>query len=273
MKSSQRYTTLLATASLLIAVPAFAQNSRPTTNTPANATKEAVGTVTRVTKDSVKQRFTAKDLIGAAVYDTAGEKIGDISDIDLQGTVPGTLASAYNMDQMADRADRNAQSTTPSTATDAASRLADRVDSALKHATVFLSIGGMLGIGDDLVSVPVSQLNYNSASDRFEVAMAKADIVALAENKADETYASDSSTPAATRAGKQSFADEATRVKSALAADPQTSAFAQKVTVMAAGDSLEIRGIVDNKEQQKRIVDAARRATSLDIDDKIEVRD
>jgi osmotically-inducible protein OsmY len=273
MKPSQRYAALLATASLIVAVPAFGQNSRPNTDTAAGAMKDAAGAVSRVTKDSVKHRFTAKDLIGAAVYDTAGEKIGDISDIDLSGAVPGTLASAFNMDQVADRADRDAQTTTPSTAAGSSSRLAAGADSALKHATVFLSIGGMLGIGDDLVSVPVSKLNYNSASDRFELAMAKADVVALAEAKDQQTYATDSSTPAATRAGKQSFADEATRVKSALAADPQTSAFAQKVTVMAAGESLEIRGIVDNKEQQKRIVDAARRATSLDIDDKIEVRD
>ena len=88
-----------------------------------------------------------------------------------------------------------------------------------------------------LENVPASQLNYNSAADRFELPMAKADVVALAEGERRAGYAADSTTPAATRAGKQSFADEATRVQNALASDPQTSAFAQKVTVTTAGDS------------------------------------
>jgi osmotically-inducible protein OsmY len=272
MKSSQRYLTLLATTSLVLAGPMGAQSNRPSTS--ADKHKDANADISRVTKDSVKHRFTAKDLIGAAVYDPAGEKIGDVADIDLQGAVPGTLADAYNMAEMDGRTTAtDTASSDASRASGALSRAVSDAKARLGQATVFLSVGGLLGIGDDLVSIPVSELNYNAASDRFELARAKADIVALAENKGSDTYASDSSMPAATRAGKQSFADEATRVKNALASDPQTSAFASKVTVTATDDALELRGMVDNKEQQKRLVEAARRATSLDIEDNIEVRD
>lgn len=141
----------------------------------------------------------------------------------------------------------------------------------MSHATIYLSVGGLWGVGDDLVSVPASQLTYNVTEKRFELPANKADIVALAEQKSSD-YASGTAPMSRTSAGKQSFSDEATRVQNALEHDPMTSAFAQKVFVITNGETLEIHGSVDNKEQQKKILDTARRSTSLKIEDKIDVR-
>jgi hypothetical protein len=263
MKTPQRYITLIASASLLLVGTTAAQSDRP-----AKATGE-MGAISRVSKESVKSRLTAKDLIGAAVYDRAGEKIGDIADIDLQSSVPSELATSFNADQRPDR------TTTSTDLPNAPTRTAmSAINAAMGHATILVSVGGLFGVGDDLVSVPASKLNYNAGQDRFELAMNKADVVALAEGTDRAGYAADTDAdriPAT--AAKQSFADEASRVQNALSSDPVTSPFAHKVTVTSDGKTLALRGTVDNREQKKRIIDAARRATSLDVDDKIEVQD
>lgn len=261
MKPSQIYATLLA-ASLVFAASVQAQSN------PSDSTSTAA--IARVAKDAVKDRFTAKDLIGAGLYDRTGEKIGDIADIDLQAAVPGPLATSFNADHAADRSIPAAGQSEGATRAPRSTTMTG-ADTSLAHATVFVSVGGLFGMGDDLVSVPVAQLSYNAEDDRFEISAAKADVVALAEGKDHAGYAAGSSTPD-TAAGKQSFSEEATRVQNALKSDPSTSAFASSVTVVTDGESLSVHGIVDTKEQEKLILEAARRATSLDIEDKIDVR-
>ncbi len=265
MKSSQSYIVLLATATLVLAGTATAQGNLPATG-PVNPTGSVA---TRVTKDSVKNRFTAKDLIGAAVYDRTGDKIGEIADIDLQGAVPGALARSFNADQGNDRAPTTAMPATVGTDASGANP-GSKADSTMGHATVLLSVGGLWGVGDDLVSLPMSAFSYNSDKDRFELSASKGEIVALAEGKAHGGYSADAPIASGTRAGKQSFADEAKRVKEALMADPMTSPFAAGVTITTDGENLVIHGLVDNKEQKQRILDTARRATPLKVEDEID---
>lgn len=277
----------------------------------------SIGSMKRVAKDSVENRFTAKDLIGAAVYDPAGERIGDIADIDLRGAVPSSLSMAFShakagksYDSMADKshgkpatssgmastgtpatssgtgsmsdssARPGASSSTSTTgsrsASDAlgdSSRTYAGMDSSLHGATVFISVGGLWGIGDDLVSAPLSMLNYNTSEERFELASTKAQVVALAEGDSDiASYADTSLNQSSTAAGKQAFGDEATRVRSALRADPQVAAFANNIHVTSKGDSLEISGTVSSEQQKKLVLDCARRATSMEIEDELDVK-
>lgn len=96
MKPSQLYISILAVTSIALAGTIQAQSSTSKDRTPGAATSATAAGISRISSDSLKIRLTAKDLIGAAVYDLAGEKIGDIADIDLEGTVPATLASSYN---------------------------------------------------------------------------------------------------------------------------------------------------------------------------------
>jgi hypothetical protein len=147
--------------------------------------------------------------------------------------------------------------------------------SSSQELRAFISVGGLWGIGDDLVSVPVSELSFNSAEDRFELSASKADVVALAEQKNEDIdYASDSTMPAgSTAAGKQTFGDEASKVQDAIANNPETAPFAYKVSVTTDGEEVQLRGTVDSEEQHEQILEAARGATTNDIDDQIEVRE
>jgi osmotically-inducible protein OsmY len=262
----------------------------------------------RVAKDSVENRFTAKDLIGAAVYDPAGERIGDIADIDLRGAVPSSLSMAFSHDKadksyakpatgtgmastgtpatssgtgsMSDSSARPGASSATSatgsrTASDAlgdSSRTYAGMDSPLQGATVFISVGGLWGIGDDLVSAPLSMLNYNTSEDRFELASTKAQVVSLAEGESEIAGYAGTSASSSTAAAKQAFGDEASRVRSALRADPQVAAFANSIQVTSKGDSLEISGTVSSEQQKQKVLDCARRATSMEIEDELDVK-
>lgn len=97
--------------------------------------------------------LTAKDLLGAAIYDINGKSIGEVRDLVLGGDV-GTKAEAGAM----------AGSTTAGTAAGAAMNDApgavtspsDADKGQLTHAV--LDVGGFLGLGQHRVAVPVSDL-------------------------------------------------------------------------------------------------------------------
>jgi osmotically-inducible protein OsmY len=273
MKSSHLYITMLATVPF-----AFLGTVQAQSNSPSSSAMPAASTtgISRVAKEEVKSRFTAKDLIGAAVYDTAGDRIGEIADIDLKGALPATLASSFAAGHAADDASRR-NTMSGAKSDDAASRPARSTNPAagageMSPSTIYVSVGGLLGIGDDFVSVPASQLSYNATEKRFELSATKADVVALAEQKENTNAYSAGSSPSKTSAAKQAFADEATRVQNALETDPQTSAFAFKVSVTTDGQYIELHGMIDSKEQHDKILATARRATALEVKDKIDLR-
>lgn len=364
MKSSKPYVSVIAAASLALTAMVQAQSDSPSprsnrTGAANDMTSPGASTsnsgsamsqdkahgsaalagstsgIARVTKDEVKSRLTAKDLIGAAVYDSAGERIGDIADIDLRGTLPSALASSFASgnamssdtmgasgsqqsagsvgDQSASGSlqSTGSQSTATGNATGSGSTMqrssgaqspgssgsqrsyaqssgttgsssAWESTASAGQATIYVSVGGLWGIGDDLVGVSASQLSYNSSNQRFELSASKADVVALAEQHAgsgslastSRTGSSDNAmrSGSSTTAGKQSFNDEAARLQNALATDPAISSFASAVSVMANGEDLELHGTVENKDQQKQILEAARRATSRNVKDKLNVR-
>lgn len=269
-----------------------------------------MGGIARVSEEEVKQQFTAKDLIGAEVYDRAGEKIGDISDVAFAGDFAPGLAGAYTMsrasqsDSMSDARSTGTPGRTPQTTapsgTAAGSSLpsssagtppptarspgsptsssapSSGLASLSMEPRVYISVGGLWGIGDDLVSVSASQLSFDSAKDRFVLAANKAEVVALAENDQQSGYAAGSAArPGAgsTAAGKQQFSDEAAKVQNALQSGAATRSFAHKVTVTSDGEDVELRGTVSSEEQHQQILQAARQATSSRIDDKIEVNE
>ncbi len=288
MKPYQRYTSLLAAATIALTGSLQAQNSSSSSSSSQSSSMQSstMDQISRVTKSSVKDQFTAKDLIGAEVYDPAGEKIGDITDIALQGALPEQLASSFNATENESSKDStssyNSGNETPAASSSSSSSsmgAGHMSDSHMNMAsnenqnqtTVFISVGGLWGIGDDYVSVPASQLSYNSAEKRFELSASKADVVALAEQKSSAGYAAGTSS-SSTTAGKQSFSDAATQIQNALESNPETSSFAYKVSVTTNGDEIELHGTVDNEQQHQKILDAARKATSKDVEDKLDVR-
>lgn len=55
-----------------------------------------------------------------------------------------------------------------------------------QELTLFVRVGGALGMGGDTVAIPASALDYDSEEDRFTVAKSSAEIAAIAEGKDDE---------------------------------------------------------------------------------------
>ncbi|MGH8021114.1 MAG: PRC-barrel domain-containing protein [Opitutaceae bacterium] len=176
----------------------------------------------RVSRDALENQTTAKDVIGQAVYSSDGEKLGDISDLtvssDFQAarmaqtasraerdydstsgsaTAPGSLGStsdrsttAANTPSSSSRTrSSTSSSSSSSTSADSLGRAADDAWSSAKamvgmdepHAII--SVGGVMGVGDNLVAVPVSALEFDSTEDRYTLSVTKSEFVAIAEQK------------------------------------------------------------------------------------------
>lgn len=176
------------------------------------------GSLQRVTKDSLEQQLTAKSLIGKDVHDSSGEKIGEVEDIVLDSSQLPQLASAFmNRDSDATRASGSATraGTTGSTGArstdtyaagaagdgasatgarrDASSTLSDmssQARSAISGAmsggpAAIVSAGGLMGIGQDLIRVPLSQLRYDANEDRVTLNVSRDQISSITNPDAD----------------------------------------------------------------------------------------
>lgn len=211
-------TTTLLVAGIALGAPAFLAAQASSTTTPPTAetgrdmnkdkknkdkadkdryhgTSANTADFQRVSKDAIDNQVTAKDVIGQAVYGSDGEKLGDISDL----TVSSEFQAA-RMAQAATRADRDTLGAdrTPGTGTGAtadtgigaAEREAGDAWSAAKSMVgmeephAIISVGGVLGVGDDLVAVPLSALEYDSAEERYTLNVQKSEFVSIAERDA-----------------------------------------------------------------------------------------
>lgn len=142
----------------------------------------------------VDRQFTAKQLIGKDVYDNRGKKIGEVKDVILDSTGAQQLASALTS-RVATRAPESSSTasgagTTGSTGSAASTRSSDTADSGMSGATgsgsaiarssglasfpgtttgpaAIVSFGGFMGVGNNLLQVPLSQLRYDAGRDHL----------------------------------------------------------------------------------------------------------
>ena len=175
----------------------------------------------RVTKDSLEHQLTAKGLIGKNVHDSSGEKIGEVEDIVLDASQLSQLASAF-MDRDSDRSSATRSTGAASTAGaarstgagasgtyaagaagDGASATAGRTGSASARSDLgaaassmisgamssgpaaIVSAGGVLGLGQDLIRVPLSQLSYDANEDRVTLNVSRDQISSITNPDAD----------------------------------------------------------------------------------------
>jgi|GEM_PF-3381455 PRC-barrel domain. len=166
----------------------------------------------RVTRDSLDQQLTAKALIGKNVHDSAGEKIGEVQDIVLDSSRLPELASAFvNRENNRNTASAGATgargtdtyaagaagdgASTSATRTSRDSQLSDlgnqarsMVQGAISSGpAAIVSSGGVMGIGGDLIRVPLSQLRYDAAEDRVTLDVSREQISRITETDASDT--------------------------------------------------------------------------------------
>lgn len=133
----------------------------------------AAAPVRHTTEAALHQQVTAKDLIGRDVYDRQNDHVGEIVDIALGGVVPEELKNALA------KSDRDDHSAAGAAARDDTGRQAKATDrarderpaeervQAFATSTVFISVGGVLGMGSDLLRAPLSALGYDRRHDRI----------------------------------------------------------------------------------------------------------
>ncbi len=194
-----------------------------TSTTHASASGTAgISSLRRVTKDSLDEQLTAKALIGKDVHDSAGEKIGEVEDIVLDASGVPELASAF-MNREADRDDRSMSRPVDTTApaptgsasargvdsyaagaagdgasvtarpdtdtgrVDIGSRLGSAVAGAMSGGSAaIISAGGLMGLGQDLIRVPLSQLRYNAEEDHVTLDVSRDQISRITDSDAED---------------------------------------------------------------------------------------
>ncbi len=159
------------------------------------ATSGAAAGIRRVSKDSIEDRKTAKHLIGKAVHGSDGKKLGDITDLMLGDAMGVGYAGRGHTE-----ADRTAANPTLADGRGTATSSAGTSGSTSSGARgtsqpsqpggqeghsgawsagkemyagskggiqAIISVGGVLGVGDNLVAVPFSDLVYDSGAERY----------------------------------------------------------------------------------------------------------
>lgn len=185
-----------------------------------SSTGSSHGDIRRVTQDSLDRQLTAKGLIGKDVYDSQGEKIGEVEDVVLDTSRAPQLATAFSSRQAdgsslssgasasgstagvtgssvpgstyaGTTSDRPATSTNGSPSSDslrsatselasAADRLGSAMQSSMEGAAAIISSGGLFS-RNELVRVPLSQLNYDARNDRITLAVSRSEFSSLSE--------------------------------------------------------------------------------------------
>lgn len=204
-----------------------------------SSSSSALHGISRVDQNSIKQQFTATDLIGQEVYDNSGKKVGEVKDLVLGSAAASHLAMAFANRGGADDATssssslRSGRSTSGATGgsaggtygstsgagstgsatgasgtgstsriagTDRASSTRDATGSAgsstlgsemssafnsmsgmASEPAAIVSLGGFMGMGDSLVRVPLSQLNYDSSNERLTIAVSESELSSLTD--------------------------------------------------------------------------------------------
>ncbi len=178
--------------------------------------------VGRTTEQQVDQQLTAKDLLGKDIYDSAGEEIGPVVDVILAGKASPSLKTALSDNDR--EASANYDSTNaidpetgsatyaaadPNTANDigdnedefgdevseTARDLQNRMAGMMANndeACAVVSYGGLMGIGNDLLIVPISALNYDRNSDQVTLNVNETELDAMIKAGASNTTASTS---------------------------------------------------------------------------------
>jgi hypothetical protein len=153
--SSSNLTRLLAASALMLPLAAFGQNQphqraqaqqydqMPQNHLQRDAALGAEHNIQRVEQDQIQQRFTARDVLGKQVVNHDGDRLGTVNDFALGQDLTNRFGASEQQFEG-----------------QAAGLQADDI-------RLYLSIGGVLGMGANYVEVPADSLVYDRDNDRF----------------------------------------------------------------------------------------------------------
>jgi hypothetical protein len=170
-------------------------------NMDSGYTGNSTADIRRVSEDRLDSRLTAKSLIGQKVVDQSGKEIGRVKDIGLSGVLPQDLqkSSADNRSGMGSSSSGSGSDLSSSSgsmsATGSSSGMGSGMTSAglssSRNVPVYVSVGGFLGAGSELVSIPANKLSRDG--DNLKVQMSESQIKSLTSNDSNSRSGSSSS--------------------------------------------------------------------------------
>jgi hypothetical protein len=163
----------------------------------------STSSIRAVLDDELENRLTAENVIGKDVVDVRGDKIGSVKDISLGSALDGVVGKEA---RATDRRSDSTLATTPGASTTNTGTMAgstmgrsstsssssdldrarDSFGSAIAgmndQVEVFVSVGGVMGVGSSLVSIPFSQLEWNAEEEHFRLDVSQEEIRAITDN-------------------------------------------------------------------------------------------
>lgn len=230
------------------------------------------GTVTRVSKDHLEQITTAKSLFACSIYTATGEKIGEIIDIGL-----GEKLRSMELNQATSRTDD--ESSTIDENEPGNIRAAEEYQNPSPY--VFVSVGGLMGLGNDIIRVPLSSLSPSETEKDHLIleGYSKDRVTAIAEQEPVAFSVNDYrynpyhfyGNTRAKRVWTDSF--DTTAVREALIAEDGLGADdADRIIVGRDGENVILTGSVDTQLQKKKAGEIAQENTGMPVKNDIEVR-
>jgi hypothetical protein len=232
-------------------------------------------TFQRLTNASAERQFTARDLLGRDVYDSRGDKIGQVNDIELGSGFSHQLALALgqNLSKQDPRRERMAQN--PGGAVSSSpTRKAQPLDQP-GEAAVFVAVGGVLGIGDNLIRVPASALRHDGESDRLILDITKDEISRL--TKSDD--ASSTGNAPTNAAGSSATLSDSRVVpgrdrrilQEAIANEPTLREIADRINITVNDSDVVVFGTVRSQAERTAVIGLIEKHTDKPVRDKLTV--
>jgi hypothetical protein len=154
------------------------------TGSMAGTASMGMGEIKRVERAELDNRLTASDLIGKDVIGSDGEKIGTVKDLSLAAVLPSSFEERGRAAASADsRPTTRASSptTSASSATSTSSLSGASTSDSSNDVIVYVAVGGVMGVGGDLVSVPASQLRFDAQTEQLRMDRSSTEITTIAQ--------------------------------------------------------------------------------------------
>jgi len=233
---------------------------------------KSTANVQRLSTSELEALNTAKDLIGKSVYDLSGERIGSVIDF----SVPQEVTNPYSMRTPARPMNATQEKEHalapmgPDAKTPGMGRpLTDHdhmlIPNTAQHFSqrTFISVGGVMGLGDEIISIDNRDLRFDTELDGYVVNQNESDLLAMADQNMSLPEPQNYS-PAS-----QNWNQEVSAIRTALSSNTDF----QRVTVTQRGKDLILEGTVKNNETRQRAYELAADATSQKLQNHIRIQD
>jgi hypothetical protein len=247
--------------------------------------------IKKVDKDKLDSKLTAKELIGKEVADMNGERLGRVHDIGLAQALPSEFRAMEEADTSRRDTSREFSTTAGSALSSAGSAMS--AAAGMNNVNLYVAVGGIMGLGSDIVSVPADQFSYDRENDRLTLNISEDRFTAIAEGedsdsvtfRSTEGYASGAGTTGTTGIGAtdSSFGttgtglsattdrNEVQKIQQALRNDSDLRNVASRINISESGNDILLTGEVTSEDQKDKVVEFVRDQTDKNVRDNLRV--